>query len=100
MYCGECGTKNNNGDRFCAECGAPLEQVVEQQNNSTVINTVTPRKPMSKKTKIMILVAVLVIGVLGGAYKVGSDLTNTKEVAKDYIEASINQDGGMLYNYL
>lgn len=100
MYCGECGTKNNSGDRFCAECGAPLEQVVEQQNNSTVINTVTPRKPMSKKTKIIILVAVLVVGLLGGVYKVGSDLTNPKAIAKDYIEASINQDGGKLYKYL
>ena len=60
MYCGECGTKNNSGDLFCCECGKPLEQSVEVQNVPTTINSVEPKKKMSKTTKIVILVIVIV----------------------------------------
>lgn len=27
MFCPNCGTKNNDGDIFCAQCGAPLQEV-------------------------------------------------------------------------
>ena len=98
MFCGECGTKNKKGDRFCLECGAPL---VEEAVTETTTNVVTkPRQPMSKKNKIIVAVIAAVVLVLGIGYKVGSDMTNPKAVALDYIQASISQDGGKLYKYL
>lgn len=101
MYCGECGTKNKVGDMFCKECGARLEQQVEQNNSSNnTIKETKPRQPMSKKKKIMIAVVAAIIIVFGIGYKIGSDLTNPKAIAKDYIEATIKQDGNRLYKYL
>ena len=100
MYCGECGTKNNSGDLFCCECGKPLEQSAEVQNVVTTSNSIGPKKKMSKKTKIIILVAVIVAILCGGFYKIGSNLTSPKTIAKDYIEATVNQDGNKLYKYL
>lgn len=43
MYCAHCGEKNQDGDRFCSACGAPLETPVDtpnvdsstEENNST-----------------------------------------------------------------
>lgn len=30
MYCGKCGTRAMPGDRFCGECGSPLNQAVTE----------------------------------------------------------------------
>lgn len=30
MFCGECGTENLDGDKFCKECGKPLQSNVKQ----------------------------------------------------------------------
>lgn len=101
MYCGECGTKNNQGDRFCAECGKPLAQEETKEIVTNSPNIVTqPRQPMSKKNKIIITVVTVIILLLGAGYKVGSDLTSPKKVADDYIQASISQDADKLYKYL
>ena len=33
MFCGECGTKNEKGAKFCEKCGAKLE-VAEEKKES------------------------------------------------------------------
>ena len=35
MFCTKCGTQNNNGERFCKNCGVILEnaQTPQQPNN-------------------------------------------------------------------
>lgn len=100
MFCGECGAKNNKQDAFCSECGAPLvhEEEVKQEVTTNVVKT--PKKPMSKKNKIIIAVIAVVVLLLGIGYKVGSDATDPKKVAEDYIQATISQDGDKLYKYL
>ena len=98
MFCGECGAKNKKGDTFCSECGAPLVQEENHENATNVAKK--PRQPMSKKNKIIIIVVLAVAVLLGVGYKIGSDATNPKAVAKDYIQAVINQDGNKLYQYL
>lgn len=95
MFCAECGAKNKNTDAFCCECGAPLEQ--EEVKNNVVEK---PRQPMSKKNKIIIAVIATVVIVLGIGYKVGSDYTNPKKVAEEYISALIKKDSDKLYKYL
>lgn len=99
MFCGECGAKNNSEDRFCSECGAPLVQEENKTNtNSSVVKK--PRQPMSKKNKIIVGVVIIVIAILGVLYKIGSDITNPKTIANNYIKATVNQDGDKLYKYL
>lgn len=99
MFCGECGAKNKKTDAFCSECGAPL--VHEETETTTTTNVVKkPRQPMSKKNKIIVAVIAAIVVVLGVGYKVGSDMTNPKAIAEDYIKASISQDGNKLYKYL
>lgn len=88
MYCGECGAKNKNGDLFCSECGAKLE--ISKKD----------KEPFSKKTKIIIVSIVLILLVLGIFYKIGESLTSPKTIAKNYIEALINNDSDKLYNYM
>ena len=93
MYCGECGTKNENGAAFCESCGAKLE------NNSPVNNK--PKKAnMSKNTKIVILVITILVATVIGLVVLFNNLTNPKNVAKDYIAAVVLQDGNKLYEYL
>jgi hypothetical protein len=31
MFCGECGTKNEKGAKFCEKCGAKLEVAEEKK---------------------------------------------------------------------
>lgn len=99
MFCGECGAKNKIEDSFCSECGAPLEKNKNTQSSITP-TTNNVKKPMSKKNKIIIAVVAAVVLVLGVGYKVGSDLTNPKKIAKDYIQATIDMNGDKLYKYI
>lgn len=98
MFCGECGAKNNQGDRFCLECGKPLVQEDLKQNTTNVVKKT--RQPMSKKNKIIIAVIVGIAVILGAGYKVGSDMTSPKTIAKDYIKAVVDKDSDRLYKYL
>lgn len=95
MFCGECGAKNQKGDAFCKECGAKLENV----ENTEVVNS-RPRKPMSKQNKIIIIVVVALVAIIGILFAIFSNLTNPKNVAKDYIQAVVDQDANKLYEYL
>ena len=92
MFCGECGTQNDRESLFCSNCGKPL---VHDNNGPAKV-----KQPMSKNKKILIAVLVIVALLLGGGYKIGSDMTSPKKVAGDYITALVNKDGNKLYNYL
>lgn len=103
MFCGECGAKLKKGDLFCEECGAKVEKetdaqkVVKKENKTTNSN---PKKPMDKKTKIIIAVVAVVAIVLFGVYQMFSNMYSPKEVAKDYVDALISKDASKLYSYL
>jgi len=100
MFCGECGTKNESESSFCLECGAPLrhDEKIKNDTNNKILKK--EKKQLSKKNKIILVVVLLLVVVLGGLYKVVSDMTNPKTIAKDYIEAVVNQDAGRLYKYV
>lgn len=44
MFCGKCGTENNNGSKFCRACGAPLVSVSNNANPA-------PKTPVSPAPK-------------------------------------------------
>lgn len=94
MFCSECGTKNNENDKFCQECGHKLtEEKTEQDNFSE-------KKPMSKKKKIIIAISLILVMTLAVGYKIGSNITSPKNIAKNYIQAIIDLDSNKLYSYL
>lgn len=92
MYCGECGTKNDLGSKFCEKCGHELE--------TTNVETKKVEKKPKKKMgiKAYIIIAVIVLAVI--AYFVGAYFTNPKRIAEDYFKAIVNVDGDKLYSYL
>ena len=95
MFCGECGTKNENGAQFCEKCGAKLE--VEE---TVVTKVVAPKKPMSKKTKVIIGVVSLVVVALVGAYMYVGSLVTPEKVALKYFKAYAANDADTLYEVM
>jgi hypothetical protein len=66
MNCQKCGTKINDGDSFCTQCGTPVETVTPQEN----ISNNQPEQPKDafdendKGNKLCILSLILKYGVL------------------------------------
>ena len=100
MFCGECGTKNKKGDAFCKECGSKLESVEVTTNKTKKEVSNAPKKPMAKSTKIIIGVVAVVVAALVALFIILGNITNPKNVAKEYIQAIVNKDGNKLYSYL
>ena len=104
MYCGECGAKLEKDATFCSECGAKVEQTKEKkppkETPAKQVTQVTPRKPMSKAKKTMLVVCAVVVVVLILGYNHLNEKFGPKGVAKDYIEAVMNKDSNTLYEYL
>lgn len=96
MYCGECGTKAQKGDAFCSNCGAKLDTNELQKKEVSK----PQRKPMSKKTKVIIAGVLFALVIVGGFIGVGSSLSSPKHVAKKYVDALVSQDADDLYEYL
>lgn len=106
MYCGECGAKLEKDATFCGECGAPVKKEKEtahksseKKEESTHVDR-PPRKPMSKKTKIISVIVIVVIVGLFAAYQIVGNQFSVKTVAKEYVEALADNDWNKLYSYL
>ncbi|UBH15344.1 TcaA second domain-containing protein [Macrococcus armenti] len=78
-YCINCGNEIKPGQKVCTKCGTPVEQkqvnneVPKQQKPMPVHNSSpapAPRKPMSKKTKMMLISALAGLILLIGLYKI------------------------------
>ncbi len=101
MFCSECGTKNQDGAKFCENCGTELEVeetvVPKKENTSKEVKKEPKTKTISKKQKVLgVLFIVLVVGLFG-VYKVLDSKTNPTAVANSYIEAIDNKDYKTLY---
>ena len=94
--------EQNVEEKEVTQVEEPKQEVPVTPSTTVVERVVVQEQPktMSKKTKNIIIV-LIVLAVLGfGAYKFGEELTSPKNVAKEYIKAVINQDLGTLYKYL
>ena len=103
MFCGECGAKLKKGDMFCGECGAKVkhqEEVTKTVKKGTSSSTTNSKKPMDKKTKIIIGIVAIVAVALFGLYQVFNNMYSPKSVAKDYVDALMKKDASKLYSYL
>ena len=94
MFCPECGKKNEEGAQFCEHCGARIV------DDSKVVLPKQPRKPMSKRNKIIITVSALLIVILVIGGIILSENYKPSKVATDYFEALMDDDANRLYNYI
>lgn len=95
MFCGECGTKNSQDALFCENCGNKIKT-----ENHKIIKNRKLKKNIDKKTKIKIGVVALLLLIVGSMFGILSMITSPKNVAKRYVEATLNRDVEKLYNYL
>lgn len=80
MFCGNCGKEIPNGVAFCPECG---EKTVLDNVNSVSEVEYSPKRKMSKKTKIAILMGALLLAFVFGGIKTAkyiSEIPSTKEI--------------------
>ena len=66
MYCTQCGTQNEEGARFCKQCGTPLASVDAGTAKENMETTPNVKKSFSKNKKILAIVGVCLIAVIGG----------------------------------
>ena len=91
MFCGNCGTQMNNGEKFCPNCGAPVavQDSASQENNtrdSAVLQhfpTVKGRKGLPKP--FIIIAAVIVVFIaMGAIFDLFGGDSDTGKQAKPY----------------
>lgn len=102
MFCSECGTKNQDGAKFCENCGAELEveetASPKKENASKGVKKESKKKvAISNAQKGIIVFCVIVVVILFSTYSVLANKTSPVTIAKDYIEAIDNKDYDKLY---
>lgn len=113
MFCPECGTKNEDAALFCENCGTKLQENTEKKEATldnvqssveakTTQNVTTgsmSRRPISKKIKMIIgLAAVLIVAIIIFSV-VGKKLTNPERIALNYFKDVASADWGKVYTY-
>lgn len=102
MFCGECGAKLKKGAAFCEECGAKVPQENEKKGEKVepVEKEKTPKKPMSKKNKIILGVAIIVAIVVFAGYQLITHQYSPETIASSFMDAIVKKDAGKVYGYL
>lgn len=106
MFCGKCGTKNEDDAKFCANCGAPLQTLAEEnidlsskietqepvslEQTTVITNTVKPKK--KKSFIIFIVIALVAVAIGAGSWFFLSkpknvSLFENKDISK-YVEVT------------
>ena len=98
MYCSECGHKNKKDAEFCSECGKKFNKKEEPSKKKTKTKQKNGKTKLSKKSKIGIVLGIilLVIGIF--AYNYFGEKTSPKGFAEDYMKALIGNNSNKLYN--
>ena len=94
MFCPECGKKNVEGAQFCEHCGAKIAE------ESKTVSPPKPRKPMKKKTIIIISVCVALVVILVAGGLILSNNFKPSKIATDYFVALMNGDTDKIYDYI
>ena len=75
MFCIECGTKLDIGQKFCKNCGSPIKVSIEKKETIKALNTKTDSKDVTKqsgkKNSILYVFGYTFIYILIAASKVG-----------------------------
>lgn len=92
MFCEECGTKNEQEAVFCEKCGHKLNK----SEKKAVVQK--EKKPMSKKTKTIIVISALVVALLIGVYIYLISIFKPEKVALKYFKAYTTNNADALYS--
>lgn len=115
MFCQECGTQNPDGSLFCQECGAKLDtpsvskapesqyvqpNYVQPQGGymQPQATPAAPSKPMSKKTKVLIGLIVLLCAAIWGSYSFAKNQFSPQKTAEKYFKNVMNAKWGQVYD--
>lgn len=88
IKCSECGTILTETDVVCPNCGCPVENKINEDENKTQQVEVASIKMAIKTKKIIIgvIIAIIVCAVSGVAYKIYSDNKAEQDYKKSYNE--------------
>lgn len=105
MYCKNCGAENNNGTKYCAECGEQLSTNQAFKNSENTIQKNCTHNPKKGIALIAIIIAfVLIAGfsvvlfLFKGTNKNNTFNENYKEPIENYFMAFETGDGEYLQN--
>ncbi len=85
MYCKKCGKNNQNNAHFCAFCGEPLGQNVEDEtSNLANMESEKGKSEKAKKSKIHILVALIFLFLIVTAVAFAVKYIVLKQQEKQY----------------
>ena len=88
MYCGNCGTKNDDSDAYCKACGAPLTQTTSPGDG--LEKAVALQNRSAGKKKVIIVMAAIVVILLVAWFAFGG--RGYKDTVEDFFEASLDGD--------
>src|SRR5690625_983304 len=84
-HCKQCGQENKD-QKFCVNCGAELDDSSQPQGNA---GGEQPKKPMTKKQKLVALVASGVAILFIALYFIGAHFTSHERLVKNF-ESAVN----------
>lgn len=104
-YCKECGSQLSETASFCKECGTPVNYEKSGQPATSVQTAVQsapaqPRKPMSKKTKIMLISGLAAVILLFGVHKMMESLFSKERLIEKFETALHEKDEAALADIL
>lgn len=102
-FCKECGKGLPEGAEFCKECGTKVKADGEQTESSTSSSFRDARQskqPMSKKSKMMLVIGGVVVAFLFGGYQAGAYLTSKDRLVEKFETAISEKDAKALSGVL
>lgn len=95
-FCKECGQSLSENALFCKECGTLVgshsSTPTEVQPSAPTHITQGPKKPMSKKTKIMLVSVAVAIILLFGAHKIVESIMSQDRLIEQLETALLEKD--------
>lgn len=100
MYCPKCGTKNDNNDIFCENCGERITEVKEIEDKTTFFSNITKYVNrfitkiinLTKMQKIIGVFLLAFLSVLISLFGVFSYLTSPSYIALELVKSISNLD--------
>ena len=103
-FCRNCGTKLNENQDFCSECGQPANRPKSATPSQSTTNQPSngSKQPFfkSKKSKILTICGVILFALLAGGYYVMQQMTAPKAVADAFIEAINKKDTAAMQKFI
>lgn len=100
MFCSKCGTKNEEGARFCVNCGATLSDKAEAvENKNTVVDKKSKPKKKSAGLIAFVVALFLVLFILASAITWFLVLKQKNPLIRPTPTPTISANGQLLQSY-